>query len=67
MTEQFGLDQFRIVTDPVGGSVGASAAFALLPLLTLFVLPVVYRFSFSLWARWSHQHPSHDYDPIEDE
>ncbi len=38
MVEQFGLDQFRIVTDPVGGSVAASAAFAVLPLLTLFVL-----------------------------
>ena len=32
------LDQFRIVTDPVAGSVAASAIFAGLPLLTLFVL-----------------------------
>jgi lactate permease len=32
------LDQFTIVTDPVGNSVALSAAFAVLPLLTLFVL-----------------------------
>jgi lactate permease len=36
-------DQFTIVTDPVGGSVGASAIFAVLPLLTLFVLLGVLR------------------------
>lgn len=32
------FEQFTIVTDPVGGSVGLSAIFASLPLLTLFVL-----------------------------
>nr|WP_307834647.1 L-lactate permease [Actinoplanes lichenicola] len=32
------FDQFRIVTDPVGDSVALSAIFAVLPLLTLFVL-----------------------------
>jgi lactate permease len=32
------FEQFQIVTDPVSGSVAASAAFAVLPLLTLFVL-----------------------------
>jgi len=37
------LDQFRIVTDPVGDSVAASAIFAALPLLTLFVLLGVLR------------------------
>jgi lactate permease len=37
------VDQFRIVTDPVGGSVAASAAFAVLPLLTLFVLLGLFR------------------------
>jgi lactate permease len=37
------VDQFRIVTDPVGGSVAASAIFAVLPLLTLFVLLGVLR------------------------
>jgi lactate permease len=37
------LDQFRIVTDPVGSSVGLSAIFAVLPLLTLFVLLGVLR------------------------
>jgi lactate permease len=31
-------DQFRIVTDPVGDSLALSAIFAVLPLLTLFVL-----------------------------
>lgn len=31
-------DQFTIVTDPVAGSAGLSALFAVLPLLTLFVL-----------------------------
>jgi len=31
-------DQFTIVTDPVAGSVALSAVFAVLPLLTLFVL-----------------------------
>src|SRR6201991_150088 len=37
------LDQFRIVTDPVGSSVGLSAIFAVLPLLALFVLLGVLR------------------------
>jgi lactate permease len=37
------VDQFRIVTDPVGNSVGLSALFAVLPLLTLFVLLGVLR------------------------
>jgi lactate permease len=37
------VDQFRIVTDPVGHSVGWSAVFAVLPLLTLFVLLGVLR------------------------
>ena len=37
------VDQFRIVTDPVGHSVGWSAIFAVLPLLTLFVLLGVLR------------------------
>jgi lactate permease len=37
------MDQFRIVTDPVAGSVAASAIFAALPLLTLFVLLGVLR------------------------
>jgi lactate permease len=37
------VDQFRIVTDPVGNSVGLSAIFAVLPLLTLFVLLGVLR------------------------
>jgi lactate permease len=37
------VDEFRIVTDPVGGSVGWSAIFAVLPLLTLFVLLGVLR------------------------
>ncbi|MFF5291164.1 L-lactate permease [Paractinoplanes globisporus] len=37
------LDQFRIVTDPVADSVGVSAIFAVLPLLTLFVLLGVLR------------------------
>ncbi|WP_446215004.1 L-lactate permease [Micromonospora sp. IBHARD004] len=32
------FDQFRVVTDPVGDSVALSAIFAVLPLLTLFVL-----------------------------
>ena len=32
------LDQFTIVTDPAGGSVALSALFAVLPLLTLFIL-----------------------------
>src|SRR3954451_22135695 len=32
------LDQFTIISNPVGGSVGVSAVFASLPLLTLFVL-----------------------------
>jgi len=32
------LDEFRIVTEPVGDSLALSAAFAVLPLLTLFVL-----------------------------
>jgi lactate permease len=32
------VDQFRIVTDPVADSIGVSAIFAVLPLLTLFVL-----------------------------
>ena len=32
------MDPFRIVTDPVGDSVALSAIFAVLPLLTLFVL-----------------------------
>ncbi|WP_133872869.1 L-lactate permease [Paractinoplanes brasiliensis] len=32
------FDQFQIVTDPVGESVAVSAIFAVLPLLTLFVL-----------------------------
>ena len=32
------FDQFRIVTDPVGDSVAVSAIFAVLPLLTLFIL-----------------------------
>jgi lactate permease len=36
-------DQFRIVTDPVADSVAASAIFAALPLLTLFVLLGVLR------------------------
>src|SRR4051794_11597810 len=31
-------DQFTIVTDPVGDSVALSALFAVLPMLTLFVL-----------------------------
>ena len=35
----------------VGGTVSAA-------LLTLFVLPVVYRFSFSLWSRWRRRHPA---------
>jgi lactate permease len=38
MLDQFPLDQFKIVTDPVGNSVGVSAIFAVLPLLTLFIL-----------------------------
>jgi lactate permease len=37
------FDQFRIVTDPVGDSVAVSAVFAVLPLLTLFVLLGVVR------------------------
>jgi lactate permease len=37
------VDQFRIVTDPVGNSVGLSAIFAVLPLLALFVLLGVLR------------------------
>ena len=37
------LEQFRIVTDPVGDSVGVSAIFAVLPLLTLFLLLGVLR------------------------
>ncbi len=37
------VDQFRIVTDPVGNSVGWSALVAVLPLLTLFVLLGVLR------------------------
>jgi lactate permease len=37
------VDQFRIVTDPVGSSVGLSAIFAVLPLLALFVLLGVLR------------------------
>jgi lactate permease len=37
------LDEFKIVTDPVGDSVGASAIFAVLPLLALFVLLGVLR------------------------
>ena len=41
--DQFGLDQFKIVTDPVGDSVAVSAIFAVLPLLTLFVLLGVLR------------------------
>ncbi|MEU2167800.1 L-lactate permease [Micromonospora chersina] len=32
------FDQFKVVTDPVGDSVALSAIFAVLPLLTLFVL-----------------------------
>src|SRR3954462_12683050 len=36
-------DQFRIVTDPVADSVAASAIFAALPLITLFVLLGVLR------------------------
>src|SRR3954453_18705281 len=36
-------DQFRIVTDPVANSLAASAIFAVLPLLTLFVLLGVLR------------------------
>ncbi len=32
------FEQFRIVTDPVGNSVAVSAIFAVLPLLTLFLL-----------------------------
>src|ERR671926_675992 len=36
-------DQFTIVTDPVAGSVALSAIFAVLPLLTLFVLLGVLR------------------------
>ena len=32
------FDQFTVVTDPVGDSVALSAIFAVLPLLTLFVL-----------------------------
>jgi lactate permease len=41
--DQLPLDQFKIVTDPVADSVGASAIFAVLPLLTLFVLLGVLR------------------------
>ncbi|MFB9233986.1 L-lactate permease [Plantactinospora siamensis] len=37
------FDQFKIVTDPVGDSVALSAIFAVLPLLTLFVLLGVLR------------------------
>ncbi|MBU2669653.1 L-lactate permease [Actinoplanes bogorensis] len=37
------FDQFRIVTDPVGDSVAVSAIFAVLPLLTLFLLLGVLR------------------------
>ncbi|MBM2618819.1 L-lactate permease [Actinoplanes sp. LDG1-06] len=37
------FDQFQIVTDPVGDSVAVSALFAVLPLLTLFVLLGVLR------------------------
>jgi lactate permease len=37
------LDQFRIVTDPVGNSLALSAIFAVLPLLTLFFLLGVLR------------------------
>jgi lactate permease len=37
------LEQFRIVTDPVGDSVAVSAIFAVLPLLTLFLLLGVLR------------------------
>ena len=33
---------YQQVYDPVGGSLGLSAIFAALPLLTLFVLPAVY-------------------------
>src|SRR3954462_5009091 len=36
-------DQFRIVTDPVAGSLALSAIFAVLPLLALFVLLGVLR------------------------
>ncbi|RQW85578.1 L-lactate permease, partial [Micromonospora globispora] len=32
------FDQFKVVTDPIGDSVALSAIFAVLPLLTLFVL-----------------------------
>ncbi|SDY68422.1 lactate permease [Micromonospora pattaloongensis] len=37
------LEQYTIITDPVGGSVALSAIFAALPLLTLFVLLGVLR------------------------
>jgi lactate permease len=37
------FDQFKIITDPIGDSVGLSAIFAVLPLLTLFVLLGVLR------------------------
>src|SRR6476661_2982339 len=37
------MDQFTIIIDPVAHSVAASAAFAVLPLLTLFVLLGVLR------------------------
>jgi lactate permease len=37
------MEQFRIVTDPVGNSVAWSAIFAALPLLTLFVLLGIFR------------------------
>src|SRR5881227_202388 len=36
-------DQFTIVTNPIAGSIGISAIFAVLPLLTLFVLLGVLR------------------------
>ena len=36
-------DQFKIVTDPVANSLALSAIFAVLPLLTLFVLLGVLR------------------------
>src|SRR3954454_18563562 len=37
------LDQFKVVTDPIGHSVAASAIFAVLPLLALFLLLGVLR------------------------
>ncbi|MDB4986132.1 MAG: cation transporter [Myxococcaceae bacterium] len=60
MSKSMGAETQRpIAVVIVGGTVSAA-------LLTLFVLPVVYRAAFSLWARWRNQHPTHDYDPIED-